>query len=76
MNYGSLPPFTSEKPCPHCYELLHWSENEKPPRVVYNTRTGYVQYVELMLFCIACGYRLDGYVNVGKDPVWTERKEE
>jgi C4-type Zn-finger protein len=72
----NLPAFTSAKPCPRCSELLHWSENEKPPRVEYDTRTGRVLYVELMRFCISCGYREDGYLNIGKDPVWTARKED
>ena len=76
MGYESLPAFTSEKPCPICSELLHWSQNEQPPEVHYNTRTGHVSGVTLMLYCISCGYRLVGYVSVGKDPVWTERKEE
>jgi hypothetical protein len=74
--YESLPPFTSEKPCPRCKELLHWSENEHPPTVKFNTRTGRIWYVSLMRFCIACGYREIGTLNIDQDPVWTEQKEE
>jgi len=69
---NGLPPFVSAKPCPRCHELLHWSEQEKPPHVAFDRRTGRVLYVELMRFCIACGYREEGYLNIGQDPVWKE----
>ena len=36
----NLPPFTSEKPCPRCHELLHWSD-VKRPEVDFNTHTGH-----------------------------------
>jgi uncharacterized paraquat-inducible protein A len=71
-----LPPFTSEKRCPRCHERLHWSEHEHPPTVHFNTRTGYVSGVSLMLYCICCGYKLAGYVSVQRDPVWKEEQEE
>ncbi len=29
-----------------------------------------------MRFCISCGYREIGFLNVNQDPVWTEKKEE
>lgn len=74
-DYESLPEFTSEKPCPRCSELLHWSEHEQPPTVNFNHRTGRVWSVTLMRFCIACGYRETGSVQVNQDPVWTEKKE-
>ena len=70
-----LPPFTSEKPCPHCQELLHWSQNEMPPKVDYDTRTGFVYSVDLMRFCIVCGYKEVGFVDVDKAPVWTEIRD-
>lgn len=76
MSNEYLPPFTSEKPCPRCKELLHWSENEQPPEVHFNTRTGFVSHVELMRFCISCGYKEVGFVNIDKQPVWTEIREE
>jgi hypothetical protein len=66
--------FISEKPCPRCGELLHWSSAE-PPRVKYDTRTGRVLYVVLTRFCIADGYTEVGYLNIGQDPIWTEKKE-
>jgi hypothetical protein len=69
--YESLPQITSEKPCPQCKELLYWSQEEASPTVDFNTRTGYVRSVELMRFCINCGYREVGYVNIAKDPIWT-----
>ena len=72
--YERLPDFTSEKPCPKCGELLHWS-NIDPPRVKYDTRTGRVMYVVLTRFCIVDGYTEVGYLNIGQDPVWTEKKE-
>ncbi len=68
--YKSLPQITSEKACPRCKELLYWSQNGAPPKVDFNTRTGYVHSVKLMRFCINCGYREVGYVNIAKDPVW------
>ncbi len=72
----NLPAFTSEKPCPKCKELLHWSNSERPPEVHYDTRTGFVSYVELTRFCISCGYREVGFVNIDKAPVWTPIEEE
>ncbi len=74
MNGESLPPFTSEKPCPRCGELLHWSE-ASPPKVEFDTRTGRVWTVQLTRFCIACGYREVGFVNVSQDPVWSEQED-
>jgi C4-type Zn-finger protein len=74
-----LPPFTSEKPCPRCGELLHWPDihNEiEGPYVGYNTRTGKVWDVILTRFCISCGYREKGFVSINQDPVWREQKEE
>lgn len=67
---------TSEKPCPRCKELLHWSQNEQPPEVHFNSRTGHVSGVSLMLFCISCGYKQVGDVHIDKDPVWTELRED
>ena len=75
-NRNSLPPSTSEKPCPRCSELLHWSEHEQPPKVVFDTLTGFVSYVELMRFCISCGYKEVGFVNIDKSPVWTRIEED
>ncbi len=73
----SLPPFTSEKPCPRCKELLHWSESEHPPTVSFNTRTGKVWSVSLMRFCIRCGYKEVGTLNnINQDPIWVAQKEE
>jgi hypothetical protein len=69
--YECLPQIISEKPCPNCKELLYWSQNEDPPKVDFNTRTGYVRSVELVRFCLNCGYREVGSVTIGKDPVWT-----
>jgi hypothetical protein len=69
-----LPSFTSEKPCPRCRELLHWSDIN-PPKVDYNTRTGNVWSVTLTRFCINCGYTEQGLVPVNQDPVWMEEKE-
>jgi hypothetical protein len=69
--YETLPQIASAKHCPNCQELLYWSQNEEPPKVDFNTRTGYVHSVELMRFCLNCGYREVGSVNIGKDPVWT-----
>ncbi|MBA2677543.1 MAG: hypothetical protein H0U76_03995 [Ktedonobacteraceae bacterium] len=74
--YDDLPSFTSEKPCPRCRELLHWSEREHPPTVEFNTRTGKIWRVSLMRFCISCGYREVGILAINQDPVWTEKKEE
>ncbi len=74
--YESLPPFTSEKPCPRCKELLHWSQNEAPPKVDFDTRTGLVHFVELMRFCISCDYREVGFVNINKQPIWTPIESE
>ena len=74
--YESLPDFTSEKPCPRCQELLHWSEHEHPPTVHFETRTGRVRSVTLMRFCIACGYKEIGQVSLNRDPLWTEQQEE
>jgi hypothetical protein len=72
VTYESLPPFTSERPCPYCHELLHWSEYEAPPNVDFDTRTGEVLSVELARYCLNCGYRETGLVHVNKGPVWTE----
>lgn len=36
--YESLPDFTSEKPCPRCGELLHWS-TVNPPKDEYSARS-------------------------------------
>ena len=74
--YQSLPPYTSEKPCPRCQELLHWSEHEQPPSVSFNTRTGQIESVSLMRYCISCGYREVGFLPIYRDPTWTEQKEE
>ena len=79
VDYESLPDFTSEKPCPRCGELLHWS-SVNPPKVEYNTRTGKVWFVTLTRFCIGDGYMEQGVVNVNQDPVWrptgrTEQEE-
>lgn len=74
-SYEELPPFTSEKPCPHCKELLHWSEQEQPPTVHFDTRTGIVSYVELMRFCISCGYKEMGFVWIDRQPLWIEIPE-
>ncbi len=68
--YDHLPPFTSEKPCPRGKELLHWSDVQ-PPRVHFDTRTGFVSHVEFVRFCIGCGYEEVGFVNIKKQPVWT-----
>jgi hypothetical protein len=73
--YESLPEFTSEKPCPRCRELLHWSD-VNPPQVGYNTRTGRVWHVILTRFCIACGYEEEGFVTVEKEPNWKPKKEQ
>jgi hypothetical protein len=73
--YERLPDFTSEKPCPRCGELLHWS-NVEPPRVKYDTRTGRVLYVVLTCFCIADGYTEVGYLNIDQHPRWIEKKEQ
>lgn len=73
---NDLPPTTSEKPCPRCREFLHWSQNESPPRVHFNTRTGFVSMVELMRFCICCGYREVGSASVDKHPAWTEIRDD
>jgi hypothetical protein len=73
--YERLPDFTSEKPCPRCGELLHWS-NVEPPRVKYDTRTGRVLNVVLTCFCIADGYTEVGYLNIDQHPRWTEKKEQ
>ena len=67
--YESATP--SEKPCPRCKELLYWSHNETPPHVDFNTRTGYVYSAELMRYCLNCGYREMGFVNIDKAPLWT-----
>lgn len=69
--YESLPPIVSEKACPHCKELLYWSQHEEPPNVDFDTKTGYVRSVEIMRFCLNCGYREVGFVTIGKDPLWT-----
>lgn len=71
----TLPPYTSAKPCPHCRELLHWSDMH-PPEVHFDTRTGFVSHVDLERFCPACSYVEAGFVNIDKDPVWTEVKRE
>ena len=73
--YERLPDFTSEKPCPRCGELLHWS-NVEPPRVKYDTRTGRVLYVVLTCFCIADGYTEVGYLNIDQHPRSIEKKEQ
>ena len=73
--YENLLSFTSEKPCPRCQELLHWSD-VNPPKVEYHTRTGKVWSVTLTRFCINCGYTAQGLVHVNQDPVWSEQKEE
>lgn len=72
VEYEHLSSFTSEKPCPHCYELLHWSGYEAPPAVNFDIRTGKVWSVELMRYCLNCGYRETGLVQVNQSPVWTE----
>jgi hypothetical protein len=65
------PQVASEKPCPRCKEVLYWSHDEASPRVDFDSRTGYVNSVELMRFCVNCGYREVGSMHIGKDPVWT-----
>jgi hypothetical protein len=72
----NLPLFTSERPCPRCKELLHWSQHEAPPKVDDNTHTGFVHFVELMRFCISCGSREGDFVNSDKQPVWTPIESE
>ncbi len=74
MTRGLLP-FVCEKPCPCCGESLHWSQNEHPPAVEFDHLTGKVWSVSLMRFCISCGYKEIGRVNVNKDPIWQEVKE-
>ena len=74
--YDSLPPFTSEQRCPRCGELLHWSQQEHPPTVQFDTRTGHVRSVTLMRFCLACGYQEIGPVPVNRDPLWRAREDE
>lgn len=71
--------FVSGKLCPKCNEqdaLLRWSYNESPPTVHFNDYTGRVSSVSLMRYCQSCGYREVGTVEVNKDPVWTEQKED
>ena len=72
-NYPHLPSFTSEKPCPRCKELLHWDESAS--KVHFDTRTGFVSYVDLLRYCIGCGYREVGFVNIDQQPVRTEIRE-
>lgn len=72
-NDDFLPPFTSTRPCPRCKELLHWDTGKTA--VNYDTRTGFVSHVTLFLYCIACGYRENGFVNIDKAPVWTEERD-
>jgi hypothetical protein len=74
--YESFPSLTSEKPCPRCKELLHWSQDEASPRVDYDTRTGFVHSVELMRFCISCGYQEVGFVYIDKQPIWMSSESE
>ena len=69
--YERLPPIVSEKACPRCKELLYWSQREEPPTVDFDTKTGYIRSVEIMRFCLNCGYREVGSVTIGKDPLWT-----
>lgn len=68
-----LPPTISEKACPRCKELMYWSQHEAPPKVNFNIGTGYINSVELMLFCENCGYREVGSINIDRDPVWIPR---
>lgn len=72
-NRTYLPPFTSEKSCPRCKELLHW--DEPASHVHFDTRTGFVSHVDLIRFCIGCGYKEVGFVNIDQQPVWTEIRE-
>lgn len=66
---------TSDKPCPRDGTLLHWSE-KNPPEVHFDVQTGFVSHVDLTRFCPQCGYKEVGFVNVDKDPVWTEIRED
>jgi uncharacterized protein YbaR (Trm112 family) len=68
--YEHLPPIISEKACPRCKELLYWSQEEANPKVDFNPRTGYVNSVELLLFCENCGHHEVGSLTIERDPVW------
>jgi hypothetical protein len=47
----------------------------RPPQIHFDGNTGFVSHVEFERWCL-CGYRETGFVNVDKDPVWTEIVDE
>jgi hypothetical protein len=68
----------SEKACPKCTGeviRLRWSQNEKPPEVVFDTFTGKIQRVEIMRYCIVCGYKEVGVLVINQMPTFSEIKE-
>jgi len=68
--YENLPPGASGKPCPKCQQPLFWSDVH-PPRIEFDGYTGFISHIDLERWCI-CGYVEAGFINIDKDPVWTE----
>jgi hypothetical protein len=68
--YEDLPPGASSKPCPRCKQPLFWSDVH-PPKIEFDKLTGFVSHIEMDRWCI-CGYAETGFINIDKQPTWTE----
>ena len=71
----NLPTLISSEPCPCCLMYLHWSASEQPPQVAYDPSSGLVLYVELVRYCISCGYQQAGYLKIDKEPTWIVKEQ-
>jgi hypothetical protein len=49
---------------------LNWS-NLHPPQIVFDGLTADVSHIEFDRWC-TCGYAETGFINIDKQPVWTE----
>jgi len=70
LRYENLPEGATNKPCPKCQQPLFWS-TLYPPQIVFDHLTAEISHIELDRWCI-CGYAETGFINIDRQPVWTE----